>query len=87
MRKSLTNVLLCSSALLAGCSVDRGVHDYANPLFDLHFGVFTVIAFPSSTVLQIGYTNFNLSLPFYVPPMLFFLLLGLLFLFSRRRRA
>ena len=37
---------------MAGCTIQRGNLDFANPWFDLHCGPITLIAFRSSTVLH-----------------------------------
>ena len=53
--------------LVAGCRIDRGCFDFANPIFDVHFGDWaTVVCFPDCTVLQIGSTYCTINMPFYV---------------------
>src|SRR5712672_1572313 len=86
MRKVSHPVLITLSTVTVGCKVERNVViDFANPMFDLHCGPVSVIAFPNSTVLHIGSTNFMLSLPFYVPLAVLVALFVGLWLMLRRR--
>jgi hypothetical protein len=60
-------LLLAIVAALSGCSVEHGVVDYANPMFDVNFGHYsTLMFFPDGTVLRMGSSYYILNLPFYV---------------------
>ena len=71
---------------VAGCTIQRGNLDFANPWFDLHCGPITLIAFRSSTVLHVGTAYLTLSLPFYVPVILIIVLAGALWFAVGRRK-
>lgn len=82
-------ILILAIVMLAGCKVERGVViDFVNPLFDLHCGPVTLIAFSDETVLHIGSTYLMLRLPFYVPVIAcIFLAVALRVMIQRRRHA
>ena len=87
MLKNRPKVLLFLSILLAGCTVEKGAIDFPNPLFQLRVGPAALIAFRSSTVLQVGSAYFTLSLPFYFPLALVLALSVIVILLLRRRNA
>jgi hypothetical protein len=79
-------LLLC--VLTAGCTFRRHVQvDFPDPLFDLDCGPVTLIALPSSTVLQVGGSYFILCLPFYVPLLLVAAVVGLWLTWGRSKHA
>ncbi|MCX6913630.1 MAG: hypothetical protein NT167_11380 [Verrucomicrobia bacterium] len=77
---------MASSASAAGCSVQRGSVDFPNPWFSGSLGPISLIAFHSSTVLQVGGTYFTLALPFYAP-IIFCTMLVVVVWFVMKRRA
>jgi len=79
-------ILMAAWAFQAGCTIQRGQLDFPKPWFDVQCGTVAVMAFRSSTVLQIGGTYFTLALPFYAPIIFAVILLTALW-FEMRRRA
>jgi hypothetical protein len=76
--------------LLAGCTVEHGSFDFANPMFDITLGGHTtVMFFREATVLQIGSTYYTLSVPFYILVALLLAVVALLvwIIYRRWRRG
>jgi len=85
MRYTPYMLFVATLVLVAGCTIQRGQLDFPNPWFDAHCGPVALVAFRSSTVVQIGGTYFALALPFYAPIILAVMLFAAIWFFIRRR--